>query len=69
MRLNVISAVLTQLQLPVMSSEPICAPACFSSPPLLHSHRTKAFNTLTLWVSKNEILLRLETIFEDKTGS
>lgn len=42
MRWNVISSVVTQLQVSVMSREPICAPTCFSSPPLIHSHRTMA---------------------------
>lgn len=39
---NAISLVLTQLQLPVMSTAPICAPVSFSSPPLIHSHRQGA---------------------------
>lgn len=38
--LNMISSVLTQLQFPLMSMEPICAPLCFSSPPLIHYNRT-----------------------------
>lgn len=37
---NVISSVLTQLRLPVMSTAPICAPVSFSS--LIHSHRRGA---------------------------
>lgn len=42
MRRNVISSVLTQLQLPVMSTEPICAPVSLSSPSLIHSLGTVA---------------------------
>lgn len=48
--LNMISSVLTQLQFPLMSMEPICVPLCFSSPPLIHYNRTGGLLLLFSWL-------------------